>query len=387
MAKHYDYIIAGAGCAGMSLLMRMIQEPFFQTKKILVIDQSAKTNNDRTWCFWETNPGIFEPVVKHHWEKVNFLSSDFSKTLDLFPYQYKMISGIDLYTFVKTEAAKHPNIEWITDTILSFEGKQRVNVVTATEIFTASFVFNSILFREPAAIDAKDKNYYLKQHFKGWEIETERNCFDPGVATYMDFRLAQDKGTTFMYVLPVSKTKALVEYTLFSENLLADEEYTIALRKYIDEELKIEKYSITHIESGVIPMTNQRFSLQVGNMVNIGIAGGQVKPSSGYAFRFIQQRAESIIRELVTGTHRFSERSFADKKFHLYDSVLLQVLYQHKIKGEKIFSDIFRKNSAELVFRFLDNQTSILEDLRIMQSVPTHIFLPAALKEMVNKIG
>ena len=134
-------------------------------------------------------------------------------------------------------------------------------------------------------------------------------------------------------------------------------------------------------------MTNQRFSLQVGNMVNIGIAGGQVKPSSGYAFRFIQQRAESIIRELVTGTHRFSERSFADKKFHLYDSVLLQVLYQHKMKGEKIFSDIFRKNPARLVFRFLDNQTSILEDLRIMQSVPTHIFLPAALKEMVNKIG
>ena len=298
-----------------------------------------------------------------------------------------MISGIDLYTFVKTETSKHANIEWITDTILSFEGKQRVNVVTATEIFTASFVFNSILFREPAAIDAKDKNYYLKQHFKGWEIETERNCFDPGVATYMDFRLAQDKGTTFMYVLPVSKTKALVEYTLFSENLLADEEYTIALQKYIDEELKIEKYSITHIESGVIPMTNQRFSLQVGNMVNIGIAGGQVKPSSGYAFRFIQQRAESIIRELVTGTHRFSERSFADKKFHLYDSVLLQVLYQHKMKGEKIFSDIFRKNPARLVFRFLDNQTSIFEDLRIMQSVPTHIFLPAALKEMVNKIG
>jgi lycopene beta-cyclase len=32
--KHYDYIITGAGCAGLSLLMRMMEDPFFLRKNI-----------------------------------------------------------------------------------------------------------------------------------------------------------------------------------------------------------------------------------------------------------------------------------------------------------------------------------------------------------------
>jgi hypothetical protein len=30
---HYNYIITGAGCAGSSLLARMMREPFFEGKK------------------------------------------------------------------------------------------------------------------------------------------------------------------------------------------------------------------------------------------------------------------------------------------------------------------------------------------------------------------
>ena len=36
----------------------------------------------------------------------------------------------------------------------------------------------------------------------------------------MDFSIDQNFTTQFMYILPFSKTEALVEYTLFSENLL-----------------------------------------------------------------------------------------------------------------------------------------------------------------------
>ena len=68
----YDYIIAGAGCAGLSLLYRMLQDPNLNQKKILVLDKAPKNNNDRTWCFWEKDDGIFEEIVIHEWKSLEF---------------------------------------------------------------------------------------------------------------------------------------------------------------------------------------------------------------------------------------------------------------------------------------------------------------------------
>ena len=110
----------------------------------------------------------------------------------------------------------------------------------------------------------------------------------------MDFSISQQYGTTFMYVLPIAPNKALVEYTLFTEELLNDATYTIALKKYIQENLGIEEYAITHEEFGQIPMTNFTFPNQQGNIIYIGIAGGQAKGSSGYAFQFIKKQNELI---------------------------------------------------------------------------------------------
>lgn len=61
--KTYDYIIAGAGCAGLSLLYRILLEPELCSKEILIIDREKKSNDDITWCFWEKSPDIFEPTV------------------------------------------------------------------------------------------------------------------------------------------------------------------------------------------------------------------------------------------------------------------------------------------------------------------------------------
>ncbi len=388
LPDHYHYIITGAGLAGSSLLMRMMHEPFFSDKKILVIDQSPKTQNDRTWCFWEKEPDIFEPIVHHRWERIEFLSLNYSEILNISPYQYKMIQGIDLYTFVKEESSKHPNIEWKYESIQSLKNiDSKAIVETITNKYTADYVFNSILFNSSIVSPLGDRrgmrgNYLLLQHFKGWVIETAAPCFDASKATFMDFRVSQEHGTTFMYVMPTSPTRALVEYTLFTKELLPQETYEEALRQYISVDLGIKEYRITHQEFGVIPMTNQVFPLQEGRIVYTGIAGGQAKGSSGYAFRFIQKRTAQIVQALKNEGGVSLERTRKDKKFHLYDSVLLNVLCKHKMNGDEIFSRIFRHNPPQRVLRFLDNETTFIEDLQIMRSVPTAIFLPAALQEM-----
>ena len=358
----------------------MMQNPFFADKKILVIDQSPKTENDRTWCFWEKDVGIFESLIHHSWPQANFFSDTFSDTLALSPYRYKMIRGIDLYSFVQKGSSRHSNIEWRYERVLSITSTNSIaTVMLETESLTADYVFNSILF-EPFSIPAG--KHFLWQHFYGWMIQTTKPYFNPQAATLMDFRVSQQQGTTFMYVMPTSATTALVEYTLFTEKLLEKDDYEKALEEYIKQTLGISAYTVSHKEVGKIPMTNISFQKQEGRVVYIGIAGGQAKGSSGYAFQFIQKRTKQIIQSLINQQSLVSTSSFAEKKFALYDSVLLHILDYHKMEGAEIFARIFEKNSPQLVLRFLDNETSLWEDLQIMRSLPSAIFLPAALQEI-----
>ena len=381
MEKKYDYIIAGAGCAGLSLLMRMINDSFFASKKILVIDTAVKNTNDRTWCFWETESDIFEPIVYHQWKSLDFFSDHFSGTLSINPYNYKMIQGIDFYQFVINKAAAYKNVEWVNATINSIENsadESTANVVLQDgSIFVADKVFSSILF---APIKVESHQFYFQQHFKGWLIKTEKPCFDATKATFMDFRVSQQHGTTFMYMLPVANDKALVEYTLFTKQVLENSEYDFALKNYISNFLTIDEYTIEHEEFGIIPMTNASFSEQNGHIIYIGIAGGQAKASSGYAFKFIQKRTQAIIDSLKKG-NSLTSYSLKTAKGHLYDSTLLRVLHEGKLQGDAIFASIFKNNKAANVLSFLDNESSLLTDLKIMNSVPASIFFPAAIAE------
>ncbi|TAH12736.1 MAG: lycopene cyclase [Sphingobacteriia bacterium] len=362
--------------------MRMMNDPFFVSKKILVIDAATKNTNDRTWCFWETQPDLFEPIVHHQWKQLDFFSNYFSGSLGIDPYVYKMIQGIDFYQYIMNTAAQHPNVEFVQARVRSINNNSEKAgaelVLEDGTILTASKIFNSILF---TPIKVASNQFYFQQHFKGWLIKTEEACFDSSKATFMDFCVSQEHGTTFMYMLPVANNKALLEYTLFTEELINQSEYDIALKKYIKEHLKIDDYTIEHEEFGIIPMTNVQFPRENGNIVYIGIAGGQAKASSGYAFKFIQKRTAAIVSALKNGTS-FSATSFKNVKGHLYDSTLLRVLHERSMNGDEIFAQIFKKIKAADVLAFLDNESSFFTDLRIMNSVPIKVFLPAALKEL-----
>jgi len=362
----------------------MMAHPFFRNKKILVIDKEQKDNNDRTWCFWEQQPGMFEEIVYHRWQQIDFYSHHFSARYDLAPYQYKMIRSIDLYASVLNKASRFSNISLLQEDVQSVTNNENyVTVKTNNKELLADYVFNSIIFNNWKQEALQQKNIYvLLQHFKGWMIETNKNVFDEHRATFMDFRVSQDKGTAFVYVLPVTKNKALVEYTLFSKNILEQHEYDAALENYIHSALSIKKYTITHAEFGVIPMTNYDFQKGLGRQINIGTAGGQTKASSGYTFRFIQKHSESIINALVHGKDPLHMQSIFGKRFHLYDGILLNVIQNKKIDGDKIFAQLFKKNSPQTILKFLDNETNFREELKIMNSVSLSAFLPATIRQI-----
>jgi len=379
----YDFIIAGSGCAGLSLLYRILQEPTLQNKSILVIDKDNKNYNDRTWCFWEKKEGVFESIVHAKWNTLEFISTDFEEKLDLGAYTYKMIQGIDFYNFVINLAKKFSNVTFLQESIVSITSNESTaSVKTLDNSYLGNVVFNSTAIFNPEITEENS----LLQHFKGWVIKTAKPVFTPEVGRLMDFGVSQKNGTTFMYVLPTSTTEALIEYTLFTTTVLEKETYNTALKKYIKEELKIENYSIVHEEFGVIPMSLAKFEKNPQkNIINIGTAGGFTKASSGYTFQFIQKDVAEIVARIKLDKNLNINTSFENKLYNWYDRTLIDVLLSEKLTGKEIFTEIFQKNSPEKILAFLGNESTLLEDITIMTSLPIKPFLFSGIKQLLKK--
>ncbi|TAD97339.1 MAG: Lycopene cyclase [Bacteroidetes bacterium] len=371
---HYDYILAGGGGAGLSLAYHL-NYSILKDKKILIIDKDEKIKNDRTWCFWTDQPSIFDSLVHKEWERIEITGYESQYIYPLENFKYKMLRGIDFYQETLKKLNLNPNITFLKTNILQItEEKELAKVQTEQGIFSAVWVFDS-RFNPKIFSPFHPKYHYLLQHFKGWQIRTTVPCFDTSKITMFDFRIKQDDGVHFFYVLPLENNLALVEYTVFSKKLLENNEYEIVLEKYIKEKLKIKDFEIEEYEQGVIPMTDYNFNRQEGKRImNIGTKGGQARGSTGYAFLNIQRDSEAITQSLIKhGTPFYKTKTSA--RFRIFDALILNIMHR---KGEiiaDIFIQLFQKNPIERVLRFLDNKTSLLEDFKIMYSVPAMPFL------------
>jgi lycopene beta-cyclase len=378
----YDYIIAGSGCAGLSLLFKILKEPGLREKKILVVDKESKNTNDRTWCYWEKGEGTFEEIVLHAWSNLEFKTETFVNAFELKDYKYKMIRGIDFYKYVLNYVSNFANVDFVTESIKRFEVSENQAILETDKAqYRANYLFNSTSLLNPNF----SKENTLLQHFTGWVIETNEPHFNPKIGTLMDFSLSQKHGTTFMYVLPVSSKKALVEYTLFTGELLDKEEYRSELKAYIQKKLSLSSYQILEEEYGVIPMSVQNFSTHYKNrVINIGTAGGYTKASSGYTFRFIQNHTDKIINRLKQNGNPLIRPSFRDKMFQWYDRTLVEVILSERMTGKEIFGRMFKKVPPELILKFLANESDLSDDLKVMWSLPISKFLPAGVTQLVQ---
>ncbi|MGA0559950.1 lycopene cyclase family protein [Larkinella sp. VNQ87] len=382
--KKYDFIIAGGGMAGLSLAYYLSQSPL-RDRSILILDKETKQRNDRTWCFWEQQTGPFEPILFRKWNTVEFFGTTYEGLLDIGDYQYKMLRGIDFYEFMKNHLAQFPTIEFRQVTINRVKDTPQGGFVIANdEPYIASYVFDSTF-----ALNLKrPENHNLLQHFKGWVIQTEKPCFDVNRPCMMDFRVEQHGDCRFLYVLPFDERTALVEYTIFNDRLLADAEYDTALIDYISRFLDTGNYTIQETEFGIIPMSDEPTQERAGRrVVRIGTSGGYTKPSTGYTFQRTQRYLHEIVQNLVAIGKPRRRKPWLRRVFKKYlDSVLLNVLQYRRHPADDVFTRLYQYNPPGQIFRFLDEDTTFTEDLKIMSTVPLGPFTVAALDVLRKKV-
>ncbi|WP_024482121.1 lycopene cyclase family protein [Cellulophaga baltica] len=376
----FDYIIIGAGAAGLSLANAMGKDSFFSKKSILLLDKNAKQTNDRTWCFWEKGEGDFDDILHKKWSSIQFAGQQIDQKYPIAPYEYKMIQGLDFYASMFKKLDEYPNITFLNEEVISVINTATVNTVkTANNTFIAATLFNSIFDYKEAL--QQQKYPVLQQHFIGWFIKTEQPVFDPKVATFMDFSIPQRGNTRFMYLLPTTAHEALIEYTLFSEHLLKASEYEEAIKKYISQKIGVDNYEIVEKEQGSIPMTSYNFtSKNTSKQIFIGTAGGWTKASTGYTFKSTQKKVTLLIQHLKDQKplQNFGKRD----KFWFYDLLLLDILHRRNDLGQSIFEALFKNRKPQLIFKFLDEETNLLEDVKFISALSPMPFIKALLRRI-----
>jgi lycopene beta-cyclase len=64
--------------------------------------------------------------------------------------------------------------------------------------------------------------------------------------------------------------------------------------------------------------------------------------------------------------------------------LFLDVLYRRNDLGSSVFSALFKKGNPTLVFKFLDEETSIWEDLQVIWKCPKGLFVRALLERVLK---
>lgn len=314
---------------------------------------------DRNLCVWGLPEPLLHDALIAEWSKVQFGYERSTITRELQSLTYRHYSAKS----IRSAVDKHI----------------QVNRVLARHA-DPDPQFDVTLDSRPSTAFHRDATLSLQQHFHGWHIHTDAETFDPDVMTMMDFRVDQSNGVCFVYVLPYSPTEALVECTVFSSEPWQQEMYESRLSAYISDILLCSMYAIQSTETGSIPMCDAIPDRNRGDhWISIGSAAGLTKATTGYTVaRCIRDAKNLFDTQQRTGVWSIPQRP--SRRFDWYDRLLLRIIRDEPEHVPGIFWALFNRNPIEVILRFLDEETSVSDEIRVFWSLPWSPFLRAIFR-------
>jgi lycopene beta-cyclase len=369
--KKYDYILAGGGCAGLSLVYHLLDSRL-KNSNILILEPTLGEVPNKTWCYWNTAALPIHPEpAQFSWDSFYLQDKNQKHLHGLGKLSYFHLNSHDFYAHVMEKIKNFPNVHFLKEEVLGIHcTENEVQIQTKTSgTYSSSYVFDSRITRY------HNNQTILNQVFIGLRIKSKTPIFNPECMGLMDFDTPSTSGFDFIYTLPFSSQEALVEYTTYTSKAQEEKVLLDSLQAFLKQKYGALEYEITFQESGQIPMTSRVQTQTSGTRhVRIGTAAGWTKPSTGYTFAQIQENCSQLVARLEQGTTqdlRFPRKS----RFVFYDNILLSIAHHWPKRLPGLFINLFSTSSPDLVFRFLAEKTSFWEELRLLSRLKFGIFL------------
>ena len=378
-----DVLIVGAGCAGLSLAVHLL-EAGGSDLEIVLVDRRSEHVRDRTWCYFSGPRHPFEAAVRNSWSRWKVLTPAGEVERGSRSVAYCCIPADGFYDLALERIGRSHNVRLVRG--VSVEGFRDiaggVAALTADGELTARQAFDS---RPPDPGPVPPSEIHWLQHFVGLEIETERPVFDASIATLMDFRVMDGTDIRFMYVLPLDERRALVEDTFFGGELLPEEEYVKSIRRYLSERLGVDAWTERHRERGAIPMsTVHTAAASNARVTNIGVRAGLARPATGYAFLAIQRHSRRLaVHAVEAGVDGPMPRGRPYRRGTAFlDRVFLAYLEREPAAAPGMFLQLFEGVEPDRMARFLFDGGTPSDQAAVMRSLPASPLVGQALRSL-----
>jgi len=378
-----DVLIVGAGCAGLSLAVHLL-EAGASDLEIVLLDRRSSHGRDRTWCYWSGPDHPFQAAVRQSWNRWRVVTSEGEVERGSRSVAYRCIQADTFYDLALERIERSPNVKLVrgvsVEALRDIEGG--VAAVTEDGEFTARRAFDSRP-PEPGPVPAGEIHWL--QHFVGLEVETDRPAFDPSVATLMDFRVMDGADIRFMYVLPLDDRTALVEDTFFGGEPRLESDYLESIDRYLAERLGVASWTEKHREHGAIPMSTVPPAAPSSQRVtSIGLRAGLARPATGYAFLAIQRHSRRLaVYTIRAGVDRPMPRGRPyPRAVAFLDRVFLAYLERQPQEAPEMFREMFEGVAPERMARFLFDGGTLADRIAVMRSLPATPLIGQALRSM-----
>lgn len=284
-----DYALVGGGLQNALIALAIrAQQP---AARIAMIERGSAPGGNHTWCFHAGDlpadaRAWIEPLVVAQWDGYDVAFPGFARSLES---PYACVSSERVATCV-TRALATPGSELLVGTtavevtpnhVLVRDERGAQRTIRATTVIDA---------RGPDRAADRDCGW---QKFVGIELELTA---PHGLAQplLMDATIPQRDGFRFMYVLPLTTTRVLVEDTYFSNVAYLDVD---DVRGEVAAYVAARGWDIAERvreEVGVLPLPWRVSAPSVAAPLIAGYAGNWFHPVTGYSFP-IAARLASII--------------------------------------------------------------------------------------------
>jgi len=383
MSEVFDLVVLGGGCAGLSLSIAL-EAHGSRAPRTLVVESRPVYQNDRTWCFWSDRFQVLPYKIQHLWQTMGVSHGGQSVTLDCDLTPYHMLAGKDFYTSALASIDRQPNVTLQMGTSLEGEPIFDGNVWTL-DTSAGRILARAVVDTRPPT-KAVSGGSTLWQSFYGVEIECEAAIFDELKLDLMNFLDPDPRHVPFVYVLPVTPTRALIELTVFGAQPLGrselSDQLSTAVAKLVDGAL----YDILRTEHGILPMgLSDPAGSAHKSFVRVGVMAGSARPSTGYSFQRIQTWAQACAASLARHKQPIPHQP-DPLPLRLMDQIFLDVLKADPARGGAIFFALFSGVKTARVIRFLSGRGGVADSLAVVMAMPFAPFLRVAFHMMRRTI-
>jgi lycopene beta-cyclase len=361
--------VVGAGCAGLTLSHQLSKTG--ATPLALIDPGTARA--DHIWGYWDDGSDDLSearPFAEAAWQNWAFIDDQQRIVHHGQQYTYRALSSSRYEGHLNAALLAdqtHTIAASVTTAALQADGSTRLSLDRGQQV-SADMVIDC---RAPAS--PKDS---LLQHFGGWYVRMDTAVFDASTAILMDFRVSQEAGIHFIYLLPFSPTTALVESTVFSPSVLPASWYDQQVKAYLSAHYAGAKPSYEARESGVIPLAELHQPTPFG--ITLGLGAGALRASSGYAFSQIQRQASQFAERLNQGKQPLAIPGCSAAEAWM-DRVFLRVLRGAPERGTEIFLGAANALNGDEFAQFMRGHAPWAVRLKLMCGLPVSLFLKAAM--------